>query len=69
MLSTGGRTTVTDEGVTVEDDDVVTLLLAAATSYKNFQDISADPARRCETTLAKVGDKSYEALRADHVAD
>ncbi|MBX6311660.1 MAG: glycoside hydrolase family 95 protein [Isosphaeraceae bacterium] len=69
VRSSGGRTTINDEGVTVEDADAVTLLLAAATSYKNFQDISADPAQRCAATLAKVGNKSDESLRADHVAD
>ncbi|HEX8202653.1 MAG TPA: glycoside hydrolase family 95 protein, partial [Isosphaeraceae bacterium] len=65
----GGRTAVTDAGVTVEDADAVTLVLAAATSFKDFQDIGADPAQRCADTLAKLGDKGYESLRADHVAD
>jgi alpha-L-fucosidase 2 len=69
VVCSGGRATVTDEGVTVEGADDATLLLAAATSFKNFQDISADPAARCEATLAKVGNKSYEDVRAGHVAD
>jgi alpha-L-fucosidase 2 len=69
VVCTGGRATVNDEGVTVEGSDDATLVLAAATSFKNFRDISADPAGRCETTLAKVGDKGYKALRDDHIAD
>jgi alpha-L-fucosidase 2 len=69
VRNTGGRVTVTDEGVTVENADAVTLLLAAATSYKTFEETSADPARRCAETLAAVGQKGYVALRSDHLAD
>jgi alpha-L-fucosidase 2 len=69
VLADGGRARVNDEGVDVEGADAVTLLLVAATSYKNFQDISADPAERCAAALEKLNGKSYEALRADHVAD
>jgi alpha-L-fucosidase 2 len=69
VIPSGGRVAVTDEGITVTEADAATLLLAAATSYKSFQDVSADPASRCEVTLSKVGPKSYESLRADHVAD
>jgi alpha-L-fucosidase 2 len=65
----GGRASITDHTITVEDADSATLLLAAATSFKNFQDIGADPAERCEETLATVGDKGVEALEADHVND
>ena len=69
VLSNGGRIAVTDDGVTVEGADDATLILAAATSFKDFQDIGADPAERCAATLAKVGDKGYESLKADHVTD
>jgi alpha-L-fucosidase 2 len=69
VFTTGGRAAVTDAGVTVADAEAVTLLLAAATSFKNFQDIGADPEARCAETLAKVAEKGYESLRADHVAD
>jgi alpha-L-fucosidase 2 len=65
----GGRARVDDAGIEVEGADAVTLLLSAATSYRNFQDIDADPSERCAATLARLGDKGYETLRADHVAD
>ncbi len=69
VLTRGGRATVNDEGITVADADAVTLLLVAATSYNNFQDITADPSQRCAAALSKIGDKSYETLSHDHVAD
>ena len=46
----------------------VTLVLAAATSYKNYDDVSADPAARCDEVLASVrGD--YETLLKRHIED
>ena len=48
VFASGGRAVVDDEGITVEGADSATLVLAAATSYKNFQDISADPGVDCE---------------------
>ena len=65
----GGRVEITDQGVEVTGADAATLLLAAATSYKNFQDTSADPAARCEEALGKTAGKDYATLRAAHVAD
>jgi alpha-L-fucosidase 2 len=69
VFAPGGRAIVDDGGLTVERADSATLVLAAATSFRTFQDIGADPASRCEATLARLGSKGYEALRADHVAD
>jgi alpha-L-fucosidase 2 len=56
-------------GISVEGANGATLVLAAATSFNTFQDISGDPAARSEAILANVRSKSYDALRAEHVAD
>ncbi len=46
----------------------VTLILAGATSYRNYADISADPAARCERVLTAVkGD--YATLLQRHIQD
>jgi alpha-L-fucosidase 2 len=65
----GGKVTVKEDGVTVENADSATLVLAAATSFKSYKDISADPARRCEDTLKAVAGKTFDALRKAHVED
>ncbi|MBN1343531.1 MAG: glycoside hydrolase family 95 protein [Phycisphaerae bacterium] len=65
----GGEAIVTDDGVTVKNADAATLTLAAATSYVNFQDVSGNPAARCDKTLAAIAGKDYAALRQAHVAD
>src|SRR4029079_10487509 len=69
VLSEGGRVVTQENSLSVENANSVTLLLSAATSFKNFHDISADPARRCGQDLAAVGRKSIEKILADHLAD
>ena len=46
-----------------------TLILAGATNFKSYRDVSADPVQRNRSTLAALRGKSYEALRAEHVRD
>src|SRR5205823_4368213 len=41
----------------------------AATDFKNFQELGADPSARCAAALEAIGEKGYDALRAAHVAD
>jgi len=69
VATEGGEIKVTDQGIEVAGANAATLLLAAATSYRDFEDLGADPARRCQQVLQAVADKSYEAIRKDHAAD
>ena len=46
-----------------------TFILTAATNFKNYRDVSADPAQRNAATLAAIGKKPYEMLRAEHIRD
>jgi alpha-L-fucosidase 2 len=70
LVSTdGGKVEVTNEAVEVKGADAATLLLAAATSFRNFQNVGADPAKRCEKVIKRISDKSYDTLRKAHVAD
>ncbi len=64
--------TVSEDGVArvrVERADAVTILLAGATNYKTWQDISADPAARCADYLKAAATYSFAALRQRHLAD
>ena len=49
--ATGGEVELTDDALQVNGADSVTLVLATATSYKNFKDVSGDPARICRRTI------------------
>jgi alpha-L-fucosidase 2 len=65
----GGKITVNSEKIDVKGADEVTLILAAATSFKNFRDVSADPTQRCLDVLKKIKGKRYQELRQRHIKD
>ena len=65
----GGKVKVTNDGLEVKDADSATLVLAAATSFKNFKDVGADPRERCIDTIKSLGGRSYDVLRKTHVED
>lgn len=65
----GGTAQVDDQGVTVTGANHVTLILAAATSFKNFMDISGDPAAACARVLQVVRPERFAALQARDLAD
>jgi alpha-L-fucosidase 2 len=70
LVSTdGGEVEVTNEGVEVKGADAATLLLTAATSFRSFKDVSADPTARCDKVMKSTAGKSYDTLRKAHIAD
>ena len=68
-LAEGGSVAMTDAGITVKDATAVTLILTGATNFKNFRDVSADPAARCEEIMGKALGKSFDDLMQAHLAD
>ncbi|HVR69949.1 MAG TPA: glycoside hydrolase family 95 protein [Vicinamibacteria bacterium] len=64
IVAEGGRGDAFPERAHVEGADAVTLILAAATSYRG-----ADPRAAVERELSAAAAKPFARLRADHVAD
>ncbi len=64
VVPQGGKASATDEGVNVEAANAVTLIITAATDYRD-QDPSALVNRRAAAASART----YAALRAEHVKD
>ena len=69
VLADGGTVAAQEGTISVQNADAVTLVYVAATSYVNYQDVSADPVKRVENHIARVGDESYEQLYRRHVDD
>ncbi|MEI8196734.1 MAG: glycoside hydrolase family 95 protein, partial [Phycisphaerae bacterium] len=65
----GGTIQAADGKLSVRGADSVTLILAAATSFKDYQDISADPAARIEATLQPLAAKTYQQIHDAHLQD
>jgi len=65
----GGKVTVENGQFKVSHANSAVLLLAAATSFKNFQDVSANPSRACARILSSAKRKDWNELRERHVQD
>ncbi len=69
LRTQGGQVSATNGSITVSGADSATLLLAAATSYKNYKDVSGDPEALTKSALAAAAQKDFESLRTAHVAE
>jgi len=69
VAAQGGKTTVGKDVITVAGADSATLLLAMATSFKSFKDVSGDPQAQSQRQLAAAAAKSFADLRAAHIAE
>ncbi|MHC4644820.1 MAG: glycoside hydrolase family 95 protein [Planctomycetota bacterium] len=65
----GGHTTAGGKELVVSGADSATIIIAAATNYISYKDISADAEDRVKMYVGKVAGKAYEKMRSDHVAD
>jgi alpha-L-fucosidase 2 len=68
VLPTGGSCRTEGRAIRVRDADSVIAVIAAATSYKSFRDISGDPAAIVSRQIEDARRKSFDRLLADHVA-
>jgi alpha-L-fucosidase 2 len=69
VTAEGGKVIVADDRLSVEGADAAMLVLAGATSFKNYSDITADPAARCEAVMKAVAGKTFDGMLKAHVAD
>jgi alpha-L-fucosidase 2 len=69
VLPTGGTREATGDALVIRGADAVTLLIAAATSYRTYEDVSVDPAARVAAALDPASRESVDALRAAHIRD
>lgn len=69
VMAEGGTTAVEQEALVVTGADSATLLLSAATSYRNYRDVSGDPEAPAKASLAGAAAKTFAKLREDHVAE
>ena len=69
VLPEGGWTLPGDGYVKVRDADALTVLMAASTSYIDWNDVSGRPRERNQEVIAEASDIPYEKLKERHVAD
>jgi len=69
VIACGGPVRVDGQQLTVANANEVTLLIVAATSYRNYRDVSGDAEARAKNYLAAAAGKSFAQLRRAHVAE
>ncbi len=69
VITRGGKLVARDAGLQVQGADEVFILIAGATGYKRFDDVSGDPMAANKATLAAAAARSPDALRAAHRDD
>src|SRR5208282_689170 len=72
ILNDGGKTGMANMltcGFGVFDANSVTLLIAAATSYKNYHDVSGNPESIVRGQIADASIKSFNKLLAAHITE
>jgi alpha-L-fucosidase 2 len=69
VMAQGGTVSADTASIVVRGADTVTLLLAAATSFRSFKDVSGDPRARTTSQVAGASAKSFDALLEAHVAE
>jgi alpha-L-fucosidase 2 len=69
VLLKGGTLKVDSGKLIVENADEATLYLTAGTTYKNYNDVSADAAQPCIAALKSVEGKTYQQIKTAHIAE
>jgi len=69
VIAQGGKTTADGGAVKVDGANSATLLIAAATSYKSYKDVSGDPRALDEKTMVAAEKKPWIAIRDAHIKE
>jgi alpha-L-fucosidase 2 len=69
VLNDGGTLTATSNTVSVANADSVTILIAAATSYKSYDDVSGNPEAIVKRQITAAAKKKFDNLLAAHTKE
>ncbi|MVM30320.1 glycoside hydrolase family 95 protein [Spirosoma sp. HMF4905] len=64
-----GKITVSDGKLIVSEADEATLYLTAGTNFKNYKDVSGNPATRSQQPIQTLRTKRFDAVKAAHIRD
>lgn len=67
VSTTGGSVTADEDQLHVNGATSATIVVAVATSFRRYNDVSGDPVALNAATFGAIEKKPYEAMRAEHV--
>jgi alpha-L-fucosidase 2 len=65
----GGKLQAANNTLTVQNADSAVVLVAAATSYRKYNDVSGDPSKAVAERLSSARGKTYEQMLKAHVTE
>jgi alpha-L-fucosidase 2 len=65
----GGKIVVNNGELSITNADEATLYLSAGTNYKNYKDVTGNPAAICKSALEGLAGKSYEQVKHAHIKE
>jgi alpha-L-fucosidase 2 len=69
VINQGGKLETAPRALRLSGADSATILIATATSFKSYTDISGDPTAATTAAINAAAAKSFDALRAAHIAE
>jgi alpha-L-fucosidase 2 len=69
VIPEGGSLKAEGDKLVLTNADAATIILAGATNWVNWNDVSADARKRCNEYIANVSQVSYEGLLKRHLDD
>ncbi|WP_018630157.1 glycoside hydrolase family 95 protein [Niabella aurantiaca] len=69
VTTKNGNIAVKDNRLVVRNADEATVWITAATNYRNYKDVSGQPAALCKAALQKIGQKAFAAVLHDHIKE
>ncbi|MFP5080976.1 glycosyl hydrolase family 95 catalytic domain-containing protein [Pedobacter sp. JCM 36344] len=64
----GGKINAIGNALQIVGANSANLLISIATNFNNYKDLTGDENKRAADYLARVGSKSYDILKKDHIA-
>ncbi|HUP12627.1 MAG TPA: glycoside hydrolase N-terminal domain-containing protein, partial [Niastella sp.] len=68
-MATDGQLTVSDSAIRLQKATAAGFVFIAASSFKNYKDVSADPAAVCDASVAAIKMRSCYEIKMAHVKD
>jgi alpha-L-fucosidase 2 len=65
----GGSTAIEDGTIHIKNANEAFLYLSAATNFKNYHDVTADPTKACAAALDGIKGKTYAQIKSAHISE
>lgn len=68
IINKGGKTSVSEKGISVSNADEVTILISIATNFTNYKTLDTDEVSKSKKYIAEAERKTYKTLQENHLS-